>query len=197
SANMTRSELSADGMEWTIPASRYKGLDGKSAHAHLIPLSQLARNVLDSVKVLQVGGKDSRWVFTSDGVKPISGFSNLKASFDRRLSEALEKEGDATRNRIVAALNDRYPGKIHLPFDDKWTTHSLRKTARTLLDRIKIPESDAEKCLGHIKGGIVGTYNHHDGKPEKKIAFEALAREVERIVSRSAQDPVVVPMVKK
>src|SRR5262249_23523649 len=41
SARMVRSELSAD--EWTIPADRYKGQDGKSAHPHLVPLSSLAR----------------------------------------------------------------------------------------------------------------------------------------------------------
>ena len=57
SARMMRSELSPDGMEWTIPTHRYKGQDGKSAHAHLIPLSPLAREVLAKVPVLQVGGK--------------------------------------------------------------------------------------------------------------------------------------------
>jgi integrase len=196
SANMTRSELSPDGTEWTIPESRYKGQDGKSAHAHLIPLSPLARTVLDSVKVLQVGGKDSDWVFTSNGRKPIRGFSNLKQAFDRRLREALEKEGDDTRNRIIAALNERYPGKGYQPFDAKWTTHSLRKTARTLLDRIGVSESIAEKCLGHVKGGIVGIYNHHEAKPEKRTALEALSRQIERIVSKGATNNVV-PMAKR
>jgi hypothetical protein len=64
SANMSRDELSADGTEWTIPASRYKGQDGKSAHAHLVPLSSLARDVLAGTRVFQAGGKDSMWVFT-------------------------------------------------------------------------------------------------------------------------------------
>src|SRR5262249_20408689 len=141
SANMVRSELSADGAEWTIPAHRFKGQDGKSAHPHLIPLSPLPRNVLDNVKVLQVGGEESKYIFTTNGTKPISGFSNFKNKFDRRIREALEKEGEPTRNRIVAALNERYPGKNHQPFDARWTVHSLRKTARTLLDRIGIPES--------------------------------------------------------
>src|SRR5262249_41455678 len=90
SANMVRSELSADGAEWTIPAHRFKGQDGKSAHPHLIPLSPLARNVLDNVKVLQVGGEDSKYIFTTNGTKPISGFSNFKNKFDRRLSQALQ-----------------------------------------------------------------------------------------------------------
>lgn len=182
SARMARTELSPDGTEWTIPASRYKGQDGKSAHAHLIPLSQLARDVLADVKVLQVDGKNTNWVFTSDGTRPISGFSNFKKAFDKRLLAAIEKEGDDTRERIIVALNERYPGKGYQPFDAKWTTHSLRKTARTLLSRAGIDREIAEKCLGHIESGIVGAYNHHEAKLEKRTAFETLAREIERIV---------------
>jgi integrase len=191
-AQMKRSELSPDGTEWTISAARYKGQDGKSAHAHLIPISPLARDVLVSVPMLQVGGKGAKWVFTTNGTSPISGFSKFKVALDKRLATVLEKEGMPTRARIISDLNSRYPGKNYQPFDDKWTTHSLRKTARTLLSRVGVDKSIAEKCLGHIEGGIVGTYDHHEAKPQKRIAFDALAREVERIVEgRSAN---VVPL---
>jgi integrase len=182
-ARMLREELSADAMEWTIPEARYKGEDGKSAHAHLIPLSPQARDVLARLKVLQVNGKDSPWVFTTNGTTPISGFSKYKKAFTDRLFEALDKADPGPRKRIISDLNNRYPGKGYQPFDGKWRTHSLRKTARTLLDRLGVSESIAEKCLGHIKGGIVGTYNHHEAKPEKRAAFEALGREVERIAT--------------
>jgi integrase len=76
-ADMTRGELSADLSEWTIPAARYKGQDGKSAHAHLIPLSPLARRVHGEVPVIN----NSQWVFTTNGRSPISGFSKFKSSF--------------------------------------------------------------------------------------------------------------------
>src|SRR5262249_48301667 len=112
SAQMTRGELLADGSEWTIPAARYKGQDGKSAHAHLIPLSPLARDVLAKTPAIN----NSAWVFTSYGRTPISGFNELKKAFDARLHAALEKEGKATRDRIVADLNARYPGKGYQPF---------------------------------------------------------------------------------
>jgi integrase len=133
--------------------------------------------------IIQVNGKDSDWVFTTNGVTPISGFSKFKAAFDKRLKGALESEGAEIRKRIVTALNERYPGKGYEPFDDKWSTHSLRKTTRTLMDRLGISETTAEKCLGHIRGGIVGTYNHHEAKEEKRAAFDALAWEIERISS--------------
>ena len=57
----------ADGSEWTIPAARYTGQDGKSAHAHLIPLSPLAREIIAKTPVHLVGGKPSRWIFTTTG----------------------------------------------------------------------------------------------------------------------------------
>jgi len=192
SAQMKRGELSPDGTEWTIPADRYKGQDGKSAHAHLIPLSPLARDVLASVPVLQVGGRDAKWVFTINATSPISGFSKFKLALDKRLATVLEKEGKTTRTRIISDLNNRYPGKNYQPFDDRWTIHSLRKTARTLLSRIGIDKEIAEKCLGHIEGGIVGTYDHHEAKLQKRSAFEALAREVERIVEGKSAN--IVPL---
>jgi integrase len=177
-AEMPRSELSPDGTEWTIPSKRYKGQDGKSAHAHLIPLSPLAREVLSAVPQL---GSD--YVFTGrGGKKPIAGFNELKKAFDQRLRATLEQEGERTYDQIIRDLNERYPGKGFQPFDDGWKTHSLRKTARTLLDRVGIDTRIAEKCLGHIQIGLLKTYNHHEAKPEKRTAFEALAREIERIV---------------
>jgi Phage integrase family/Arm DNA-binding domain/Phage integrase central domain len=191
-AQMTRGELSLDGTEWTIPAHRYKGQDGKSAHAHLIPLSPLARDVLAKTPVHLISGKPSQWVFTNWGTKPIAGFTSNKTLFDRRLHAALEKEGHAVRDRIIADLNDRYPGKGYQPFDGNWRTHSLRKTARTLLSRVKIDERTAERCLGHVTGGIIGKYDHHEHKAEKRAAFEALAREIERIVEGKSAN--VVPL---
>jgi hypothetical protein len=63
-----------------------------------------------------------------DSLKNWVGFSKFKAAFDERLLEALENEGVVVRKRIVADLNERYPGKGYEPFDGRWRTHSLRKT---------------------------------------------------------------------
>jgi integrase len=62
-----------------------------------------------------------------------------------------------------------------------WTLHDLRRTARSLMSRIGVPTDHAERCLGHVIGGVRGVYDRHEFLDEKRRAFEALAAEIERI----------------
>jgi integrase len=71
-----------------------------------------------------------------------------------------------------------------------WTLHDLRRTARSLMSRAGVPSDHAERCLGHVIGGVRGTYDRHEYHAEKARAFEALAGLIERIVS-GAQAEVV------
>jgi integrase len=87
------------------------------------------------------------------GTKPITSFTNLKAAFDK-----------ATRTK-------------------GWTLHDLRRTARSLMSRAGVPTDHAERCLGHVIGGVRGVYDRHEYHREKAQAFEALAGLIERIVS--------------
>jgi integrase len=64
--------------------------------------------------------------------------------------------------------------------------HDLRRTARTLLSRAGIHPDHAERCLGHIIGGIRGVYDRHEFLAEKKHAFEALARQIDLLVNPPA-----------
>jgi integrase len=66
---------------------------------------------------------------------------------------------------------------------DRWTPHDLRRTARSLMRRIGINSDHAERCLGHVIGGVRKTYDRWDYFPEKKKAFEALAAQVDRILN--------------
>jgi integrase len=73
-----------------------------------------------------------------------------------------------------------------------WTLHDLRRTARSLMSRAGVPTDHAERCLGHVIGGVRGVYDRHEYHREKAQAFEALAALIDRIVSGSQGD--VVPM---
>ena len=156
-SDMNRAEL--DGSEWTIPARRYKTkLD------HLVPLSTAAQELLAQMPVIGRHGH----VFTTAGASPISGFSKFKAEFDRR---------------VLAELRKSNPEAKPLP---RWTSHDLRRTARTLMKRAGVESDDAERALGHVIRGVEGIYNRHDYKEEKRKAFEALSLQISRIINPTA-----------
>jgi hypothetical protein len=51
------------------------------------------------------------------------------------------------------------------------------------MSRAGIPSDHAERCLGHVIGGVRGVYDRHEFHVEKKQAFEALAALIDRIVN--------------
>ncbi len=97
----------------------------------------------------------------STGGRPIGGFSKFKADFDEECG-------------ITG-----------------WTLHDLRRTARSLMSRASVDADHAERCLGHVIGGVRGTYDRHAYHTEKQQAFEALASQIDRILNPADN---VVPM---
>jgi integrase len=93
------------------------------------------------------------YIFTTDGRNAIGGYSGFK----RKLDTAAKVTG--------------------------WTLHDLRRTARSLMSRAGIPSDHAERCLGHVIGGVRGVYDRHEFHAEKKRAYEALAAQIDRIVN--------------
>jgi hypothetical protein len=51
------------------------------------------------------------------------------------------------------------------------------------MSRAGVPTDHAERCLGHVIGGVRGVYDRHAYHAEKARAFEMLAGEIGRIVS--------------
>jgi integrase len=149
-AHMRRAEVSGD--NWVIPQARYK-----TGVELLVPLSPMAQAVLAKVPVIGRGDL----IFTTDGRRPLTGFSWSKQSFDK-----------------ACGVTD-------------WTIHDLRRTARTLLSRAGVSSDHAERCLGHVIGGVRATYDRHAFAVEKRIAFEKLGTLIEHIVN---PQPNVVPM---
>jgi integrase len=64
-----------------------------------------------------------------------------------------------------------------------WTVHDLRRTARTLLSRAGVSADVAERCLGHVIPGVRGVYDRHRYLDEMSRAYEALAAQIDRIIS--------------
>jgi integrase len=64
-----------------------------------------------------------------------------------------------------------------------WRLHDLRRSGRSLLSRAGVNSDVAERCLGHSLPGVRGIYDRHQYVAEMKLAFEALATLIERIVN--------------
>ena len=149
-AGLHRSELSDDGKTWVIPASRYK-----SKRDTLVPLSEAAQRSLRRSRCAATS------VFSPDGGnRPIGGFADRKAEFDKLCGVS------------------------------GYTLHDLRRTSRTLLSRAGVNADVAERCLGHSIAGVRATYDRHSFENEKRHAFEALAAQIERIVRPPATPKV-------
>lgn len=72
-----------------------------------------------------------------------------------------------------------------------WTLHDLRRTSRSLMSRAGVPSDHAERCLGHVIGGVRGTYDRHAYREEMLLAYEKLASLIAGIVD---PQPNVVPI---
>ncbi len=152
-AGMARTELDMDAALWTIPRAR-----AKNAVQHAVPLSPQCLAILSDMP--RIG---DRFVFTTNTRAAVSGFSQMKAALDRR----------------VTALNDGQP----LPH---WTFHDLRRSTATGMARLGIALPVIERALNHVSGsfrGIVSVYQKHEYGDEKRHALDAWGVFVERLVS--------------
>lgn len=170
SANMSSAEI--DGDLWTIPAQRYKRQPKHKNLDHVIPLSEQARALIGDKPE---GFKGNAWfVFsTTAGAKPFSGFSKAKKLLDAEIAKNRKAE--------------------HRPKMARWTLHDLRRTARTLMSRAGVAEDHAERALGHVIGGVRGTYDRHEYLDEKRAALGALASLVALILKPPGQTLTAVP----
>jgi integrase len=92
------------------------------------------------------------FVFSNNGQRPIGGLARAKAKFDKACGVT------------------------------GWTLHDLRRTARSLMSRAGISADHAERCLGHVIGGVRGTYDRYEYHAEKAKTYAALAALIGRIV---------------
>ena len=111
---------------------------------------------LSQAALALVEGSGDGFIFTANGKQAIGSHSRHKA--------AIDKASGVTG----------------------WTVHDLRRTGRSLMSRAGVPTDHAERCLGHVIGGVRGVYDRHEYLEEKRVAFEALASLVERIVNPQA-----------
>jgi integrase len=144
-----------DGADWTLPAVRNK--------TKLDLVRPLPTAVLTVIGARPDGAV---FVFSNDGGHTaVRGYGPLKAAFDLA---------------VTAELRKHDPKAEPMP---PFRLHDLRRTARSLMSRAGVPSDHAERCLGHVIGGVRGVYDRHEYHDEKARAYVALARLIDRIVA--------------
>jgi integrase len=102
------------------------------------------------------------YLFTISGERPIGGFDHHKKRLDRGMG-----------------VSD-------------WVVHDLRRTCRTGLAKLRVPENIAEMAIGHSHGGpLQRTYNLHNHLDEIRDALSLWSRHVVSLVDPNHPSNVV------
>lgn len=65
----------------------------------------------------------------------------------------------------------------------RWTPHDLRRTARTGMAALKVPERHAEAVLNHSLEGVKRIYDRHHYDKEKKAALSKWSKYLEKLIA--------------
>jgi len=133
----------------------------KSDAVHLVPLSGQAVSVLEALPRLAA----CEFLLTTTGTVPINGFSKAKAQLDIAMSDELG--GDVAH----------------------FVNHDIRRTFRTRLSELRVPDPISELCIGHARTGLAGVYDRHKYIDERREAFELWAARLREIVEPPPTEP--------
>lgn len=167
-------EFDINNHRWTIPPERFK-----SDSPHLVPLTDDAIAVLKSLPRPRFARGDHLFSKTF-GEKPVSGFSKAKARLDRRMLRTL---------KAMAKRRGEDPAKVEL---EHFVIHDVRRSVRTRLSALKVPERVAEMIIGHGKKGLARVYDQHEFEDEMREALDLWAGRLRDIVTPSSANVIAM-----
>ncbi|NTV09172.1 MAG: integrase family protein [Zoogloea sp.] len=155
----------ADGWWWTIPKAKTKNARHDGATDLRVPLVGRALDVVLRRKERYGDG----WLFPKRA-----------------------RAGHVEQKTIQARVFYQQPYSQTRPQDVRprltvthWAPHDLRRTARTLLARLGCPDEIGEALIGHMKPGVLGTYNRHSYDGERREWLRKLADHLEVLSART------------
>jgi integrase len=149
-------EFDFDERVWTVPAARMKKT-GSEAKPHMVPLTDAILEVIETLPRFPNG----KFLFSNK-----NGTTPLKANMFNRPKHQL----DELMRETLGELPD-------------WVNHDIRRTVRTKLSALRIPEEVREAVLAHARPGIKGHYDMHHYLDEKRDALTLWAKRLRDIVA--------------
>lgn len=148
----------------TIPAKV-----AKSNKAHRVPLSGIALEIVGELRALAGG---SRWLFPGDGDDPAAPLQQQTVGVMlRRSAKLLQRHG-------IAAF----------------TPHDMRRTCRTQLSALGVPEMIGEMILNHALpvSKVQQAYAHHSHEDAMRDALDKWSARLCDLRGRPAAPPAVI-----
>jgi len=175
---MRWADIDLDKGEWILPRERTK-----AARSHVVPLSQMAIDVLKTIPRISyrpAPGKPeilSEYVFTTSGATPVSGFSKAKSRIEKLIMDERKKRAKETGDKSLL---------MPLP---QWQMHDFRRTCATRLAVLGVPVDHIGRVLNHAPKGVTATvYDKHTYIPEKRHALDVWAKYLKGIVEPDTDD---------
>ncbi|MBB5461125.1 integrase [Paraburkholderia sp. Cpub6] len=143
----------ADGLWWTIPKQKTKGLHNERATDLCVPRVGRAEVVVRRRRGCPefcVKAKDRILFPSSRGMSTNQTVAQHDVYYRQPYCN-------------IAPKHDR----PRLPVTH-WSAHDLRRATRTLLATLGCPNDIAEAVLGHVQPGIIGVYNRHTYHRERR-----------------------------
>jgi integrase len=138
-----------------VPAARVK-----SDAPHVVPLVADAMRIIEALPRFMNGD----YLFsTTAGATPVNGFSKAKLRLDRLMLDELRKEN---------------PEALLTPF----VIHDLRRTMRTALSVLPVPDLVRELVIGHAKPGLHKVYDQYAYLSERTHAAALWAQKLRSVV---------------
>lgn len=158
---------------WRIPAENTKTGEALDIWLSDFALAQFQR--LWDIRQSLPEKHRSKYVFASstDTAKHINVQTIGKAIKDRQRFDSTPIKGRTARNAQALVL----PG-------GQWRCHDLRRTAFTLMQALKVPESIAHLCLNHAQPNkLTSIYGQYGYSEEMQEAWEKLGARLSKIIT--------------
>jgi integrase len=143
-SDLPRPEIDFDQALWSLSPERMK-----SDAPHLVPLAPLA---LDLLRLLPQWTRGEFVFTTTEGRKPVNGFSKAKERLDR-----------------LSGVTD-------------WVLHDIRRTVRTHFSALPVTDIVRELVIGHAQKGLHRVYDLHSYIDEKRHCLELWEKRLMSIV---------------
>lgn len=151
----------ADGLWWNVPKEKTKNRRRDNAIDFRVPLVGRAEAVVRRRLQNANGG----WLFVSNGEYGHVEQKTISASVWMHMPYSKTRP-EYVRPRLTV---------------EKWAPHDLRRSSRTILASLGCPDEVAEEMLGHMKKGILGTYNLHSYDAAKREWAPRLSERLEHL----------------